>query len=86
MNLDPLVAPGYTGNDTNTGFGHLEGSGKKADQMRVGFTIHRWRSKPQLDLVTQFFSKTVTGCAWLDPDIEHQIIVLPLVKNGHTTL
>ena len=84
--FNSLVAPGFSGDDADIGFSDLECPGQQGDQMLVGFAIHRRCSNPQLDPVAQFLGKTVTGCAWLHPDIEHEIITLPLKKHEYPFL
>ena len=84
--FNTLVAPGFTGDDADVGFCDLECSGQQGDQVPVGLAIQRGCSNPQLDPVAQFLGKTVTGSAWLNPDIEQQIITLPLKKHGHAAL
>ena len=44
--------------------------GQQGNQMPVGLAIHRRRGNPELDPVTRFLGKTITGSARLNPDIE----------------
>ena len=60
--------------------------GLQGNQMPVGLAIHRWRGNPELDPVAHCFCKTATGSARLNPDIEQQIITLPLKKHVYSFL
>jgi len=82
MNFNTLVAPGFAGDDADIGFCNPEGFGDKGNQMFVGFAIHRRSSDAQFYTIAQCFCEAVTGGAWLHPDIEHKIIILPLKKHG----